>query len=162
MNDADELMQRAPDDVLDRALRAELRWEAPPELTTRLLGLVSQFAATPQLSTASLPYARVQPRPWYATLIMALTAVLLGVSFAIAWQFYGSVGSQLGLFTQLQEWYATGVMWLYEDLPFVRYVVALLSDVRDQLHWLLLAAVLWLALDGWTPNITLRRQQQTS
>jgi hypothetical protein len=30
--------------------------------------------------------------------------------------------------------------------------------VRDQLHWLLLAVVLWLALDGWSPNIQLRRQ----
>ncbi|NJM06160.1 hypothetical protein HC891_08100 [Candidatus Gracilibacteria bacterium] len=52
------------------------------------------------------------------------------------------------------------MQWLFSTVPASRTVVALLESVRDQLHWLLLALVFWLALDGWQPR--LRRPQQTS
>jgi 5'-3' exonuclease len=34
--------------------------------------------------------------------------------------------------------------------------------VRDQLHWLLAALVLWLALDGWSPRAEMPQQQASS
>lgn len=166
MNDADELIQRDPEDPFDRALRSELRWETPPELTTRLLALVADAPAFSSFSSAAGSlYARAQPKPWYTTVVMLLTAVVVGLSLAIAWQIYGALGAQLGmgeLWQQIQLMPAMGLKWLYEELPITRYVLAVLSSVRDQLHWLLLAAVLWLALDGWSPNFPLRRQQTSS
>jgi hypothetical protein len=93
-----------------------------------------------------------------------LTALAIGLSLAVAWQFYATLGAQLGLegyWAQLQAAPANGLEQLVTTVPASRYVVAVLSGISRQLHWLLLAAVLWLALDGWTPRFSLRRQQTT-
>lgn len=165
MSDADELIQHNPDDIFEQALRSELHWEAPPELTARLLALVPGGAAMGMLpDVAMLVPGYVRPKTWYTVLVLSLTAMIIGLSLAIAWQFYGLVGSQLGLtgwWQQIQVAPDLGLRWLYAELPLTRYIVAILSSVRDQLHWLLLAVVLWLALDGWSPNFAFR-QQQTS
>lgn len=165
MNDVEQLMQRDPDDSFDRVLRTELRWEAPAELTSQLLALVPGAPALSPAHQATPTPPRPRPQLWYTWLVMVLTAMAVGLSFAVAWQFYSAVGSELGLaamWSQLQAAPALGLQRLYETLPATQYVVALLLGVRDQLHWLLLAVVLWLALDGWSPNISLRRPQQTT
>ena len=133
------------DDRLDAVLRTELRWEAPPDLTLRLLSLV------PGGALFDLIPEREKPKQWYSMLVLVLTAVAVGLSLAVAWRFYSLVGAELGLsmmFAQLREAPAIGLQRLYEALPASRQVVALLVAVRDQLHWLLLAVVLWLAFDS--------------
>lgn len=153
MNDNRDTQNRAPDDSLDQLLRRELRWEAPPELTLRLLGLIP--------GGAPLAVAPPRPKSWYSLAVLVLTAAAIGISLAVAWQIYGALGAELGLSGVLaQLWDAPGIglQRLYEALPASRSAVALLVAVRDQLHWLLLAVVLWLALDGWQPRILARTQ----
>jgi hypothetical protein len=148
MNTTPHEPARDPEDGLDALLRAELRWEAPPELTARLLSLVPGM---PLLG--SLP---ARPKPWYSTLVLVLTAIAVGLSLAVAWQVYGALGAELGLtavFEQLRLAPLIGLQRLYEALPASRQAVEVLVAVRDQLHWLLLAMVLWLALDGWQPRL---------
>jgi hypothetical protein len=145
---------RAPDDRLDQVLREELRWEAPPELTARLTALV------PALTLVGTPTPVPRPRSWYSTLVLILTTLAVGLSLAVAWQFAAALGSELGLgelLAQIQTAPALGLQRLYEAIPASRQVVALIVAVRDQLHWLLLAIVLWLALDGWQPRLARRR-----
>lgn len=145
---SDQMNTRDPDDRLDALLRHELRWEAPPELTARLLGLIPGapiLAMVPQ-----------RPKSWYSMLVLVLTAVAVGLSLAVAWQVSSAVGAELGLSAILEQLrYAPmiGLQRLYEALPASRQAVALLVAVRDQLHWLLLAIVLWLALDGGQPRL---------
>ncbi|RRR69800.1 MAG: anti-sigma factor [Candidatus Viridilinea halotolerans] len=149
MNPNPQEPTRAPDDGFDALLRQELRWEPPPELTLRLLNLVP---GAPLL--AALPPPR--PKPWYSTLVLVLTAIAIGLSLAVAWQVYGLLGAELGLtavFEQLRHAPLIGLQRLYEALPMSRYVVEILVAVRDQLHWLLLALVLWLAFDGAQPAL---------
>lgn len=157
-NNDPELPQRGPDDTLDRILRQELCWEVPPELTARLIGLI------PGAALVGVPLAlSVRPKSWYSLLVLVLTAVAIGLSLAVAWQFYSAVGAELGfgaMLAQLQAAPGIGLQRLYDALPISRNVVALLVAVRDQLHWLLLAIVLWLALDGWQPR--LRRRSTTA
>lgn len=141
--------ERDPEDALDRMLCHELHWEVPPELTARLLSLVA----------LPLPVARLRPRPWYSGLVLLLTAVAIGLSLTVAWQFYAILGNELGftaIWEQFQLQLTLGMQQAYESFPLSRYALALLLGVRNQLHWLLLAAVLWLALDGWTPKFALR------
>lgn len=151
MNTTPELPPREPEDTLDQILCRELRWEAPPLLTAQLLALVP---GAPPLS------APVRPKTWYSMLVLVLTAVAIGLSLAVAWQLYSLVGAELGLsamIAQLQEAPGIGLQRLYDALPASRQFVALLVAVRDQLHWLLLAVVLWLALDGWQPRRATQR-----
>ncbi len=153
MHNSDKLIQHNADDTFEQVLRSEMRWEAPPELTARLIGLVP--------GTTEIATVPAQPKPWYMVLVLSLTAMIIGLSLAIASQFYGVLGTQLGLagwWQQIQVVPDLGLRWLYAELPAIRYVVAILGSVRDQLHWLLLAVVLWLALDGWSPDIQLQRQ----
>lgn len=148
MNPMPQEPDRDPDDGLDVLLRQELRWEAPPDLTLRLLGLVP---GAPLVS--SLPS---RPKPWYSTLVLILTAVAVGLSLAVAWQVYGTLGAELGLtaiFEQLRHAPLIGMQRLYEAVPMSRYALEILFAVREQLHWLLLALVLWLAFDGWKPSL---------
>jgi len=148
MDTNSELHTREPDDSLDTLLRQELRWEAPPELTQRLLALVP--------GAPLLVVAPPRPKSWYSLLVLVLTAAAIGVSLAVAWQIYGALGAELGLsavLAQLWDAPAIALQRLYEALPASRDAVALLVAVRDQLHWLLLALVLWLALDGWQPRL---------
>ncbi|NTU79565.1 MAG: NAD-glutamate dehydrogenase [Chloroflexales bacterium] len=145
---SDHMNARDPDDRLDSVLRHELRWEAPPELTARLLSLIP---GAPMLAIAP-----ARPKTWYSMLVLVLTAVALGLSLAVAWQIYSVVGAELGLaaiIEQLRYAPMIGLQRLYEALPASRQAVAVLVAVRDQLHWLLLAIILWLALDGWQPRL---------
>lgn len=145
---SDPMLTRDPDDRLDSVLRHELRWEAPAELTARLLSLVPGAPA--------LAFVPARPKSWYSMLVLVLTAVAIGLSLAVAWQVYSAVGAELGLaavLDQLRYAPAIGLQRLYEALPASRQVVAVLVALRDQLHWLLLAIVLWLALDGWQPRL---------
>jgi hypothetical protein len=144
------------DDRLDVILRSELRWEAPPDLTARLLSLV------PGGALIGMAPAPVKPKPWYSLVVLVLTAIAVGLSLAVAWRFYSVVGAELGLgvmWAQLREAPAIGLQRLYEALPASRQVVAVLVAVRDQLHWLLLAAVLWLAFDGGQQQQRVARQR---
>ncbi len=146
MNPTPALPSREPEDALDQILRQELRWEVSPMLTAQLLALVPGAPAV---------IALARPKPWYSMLVLVLTAVAIGLSLAVAWQVYSVVGAELGLgamLAQLREAPGIGLQRLYDALPASRQFVALLVAVRDQLHWLLLAVVLWLALDGWQPR----------
>jgi hypothetical protein len=157
MNTTPELSPREPEDSLDQILRQELRWEVTPKLTAQLLALV------PGAAVLVIP-ATTRPKSWYSLLVLVLTAVAIGLSLAVAWQFYNVVGVELGLgamFAQLQAAPAIGLQRLYAALPISRQLVSLLVAVRNQLHWLLLAVVLWLALDGWQPR-RLTAQSTTS
>lgn len=145
MSDHTTQPEREPDDRLDLLLRQELHWDVPPELTARLLDLI------PGAPALALAATRPRPQPWYSTLVLILTAMTVGLSLAVAWQVAGSLGAELGLVAvieQLRVAPAIGLQRLYEALPASRQVVAVLAAVQDQLHWLLLAIVLWLALDG--------------
>lgn len=145
---SDPKLTRDPDDGLDTLLRQELRWECPPELAARLLNLIPGAPA--------LAVAAPRPKSWYSMLVLVLTATAIGLSLAVAWQIYSAVGAELGfaaILEQLRYAPAIGLQRLYEALPASRQAVAVLVAVRDQLHWLLLAIVLWLALDGWQPRL---------
>ncbi len=144
----DPKLTRDPDDRLDSVLRHELRWDCPTELTARLLNLIPGAPA--------LAMAAPRPKSWYSMLVLVLTATAIGLSLAVAWQVYSAVGAELGLaaiLEQLRYAPAIGLQRLYEALPASRQAVALIVALRDQLHWLLLAIVLWLALDGWQPRM---------
>jgi hypothetical protein len=146
---------RDPEDGLDLLLREELRWEAPPELTARLLGLV------PGVVLLGAP-VRPQPKSWYSMVVLVLTAVAVGLSLAAAWQIFGALTAEWGLaavLDQLRYAPALALEQLYDSFPASRQAVAVLVAVRDQLHWLLLAIVLWLALDGWQPQRAVARTQ---
>ena len=96
-----------------------------------------------------------RPKSWYSLLVLALTAVAIGLSLAVAWQLYNTVGIEFGFaasLEQLRNAPLLGLQRLDEALPASRPAVAVLIALRDQLHWLLLALVLWLALDGWQPQ----------
>ena len=151
-------IHRAPDDRLDELLRGELRWEAPPALTAQLLALVPNAPAL-LLAPPAQP-----PKRWYVLLVTALTVVALTLSLLVAWQFYSLIGAQLGLremWRALLDAPSLGLARLLEALPQAGYAVSLLSGVRSYLYWLLLVAVLWLALDGSSFSFSLRRQQTT-
>ena len=155
MRDPLEPTARGPDDALDRVLRQELRWEAPPEVTACLLGLI------PDRTLWAETLQRPRPQLWYSTLVLILTAVAVGLSLAVAWQIIGSLSAELGfiaILEQLRAAPAIGLQRLYEALPVSRQIVAVLVIVREQIHWLLVAMILWLALDGWQPGRLSTRQ----
>lgn len=154
MNDTPNQFTRDPDDKLDQLLRQELRWEVPPAVTARLLGLVPGAL----LAVATPP---PRPRPWYSMLVLVLTAAAIGLSLAVAWQILGALTAEFGMAAWLEQLrYAPALALdrLYETMPASRQLVSLIVAVRDQLHWLLLAVVLWLAVDGWQPRLSPQRQ----
>ncbi|MCS6889839.1 MAG: anti-sigma factor [Chloroflexus sp.] len=147
-----------PDELLDAALRHELRWEAPPELTNRLLQLVP--SASPYVVTTSVPLPR-----WRFYLAIALIALAVLVSIIGTTYLYQIVWFQLGagsLIAQLEALPARLLQSLYETLPFARELVSIATLIRDQLHWLLLALVLWILLDTWQPERRLAGNEQSS
>lgn len=157
MSDAPERLTRDPEDSLDAVLRQELRWQAPPELTARLLGLV------PGMALVGVAAPPPRPKSWYSMLVLVLTAVAVGLSLALAWQIFGALSAELGfaaVLEQLRLAPAVGLGRLYEAMPASRQAISVLVAVRDQLHWLLLAVVLWIAVDGWQPRLLARRQAQ--
>jgi hypothetical protein len=146
---------RDPEDTFDRVLRSELLCQAPPELTARLLDLVP----------GAQPAAAPRPQRWYTILVTVLTVLAVLVSLAVSWQFYGVLSAEFGLVSfwqQVQTLPLAGLEWLYTQVPALSTVADLLGGVRDQLHWLLAALVLWLALDGWTPRAEMAQQQASS
>jgi hypothetical protein len=145
-------MTRDPDDAMDTMLRRELRWQAPPDLSNRLLGLVPGAMGMPFTAPA-------RPKTWYSSLVLMLTMLAVGVSFAVAWDVYRVVGAELGLaaaWAEGQAALAAGVRQITETLPVMGYALALIEGVREQLHWILAAIILWLALDGASPRIARR------
>lgn len=144
-----------PDDLLDAALRHELRWEAPPELTNRLLHLVP--GAVP------IATAEISPLPrWRLFVAIALMSLLILVSLAGASYLYQLVWFQWGFaqfIAQLEVLPARLLQTFYETMPFARELVSIIALIRDQLHWLLIALVLWIILDNWQPEGRLIRQE---
>jgi F0F1-type ATP synthase assembly protein I len=157
--------QHDPHDTLDPVLCTELFWQAPPELTHKLLELIPGTPADNTLPEATFvppPAAPARPSTWYVVLVSILTSVAVALSLMVTWRFYGIVSAELGL---LAWWDNVNMMlsawlnWLYTELPATHYLVEALKQVHAQLHWLLIAVVLWLALDGATPRGTLQQQQ---
>lgn len=155
MQDRVEQRGYSADDPLDQVLRQELRWEAPPELTARLLGLIP--GVTPVTEAVPAP----RPKPWYTSLVLVLTAIIMGISLALARQVVEVLSAELGfvaLIEQVRVAPAIMLQYMYEAFPASRQMVALLAMAHEQLHWLLLAIVLWLVLEGdRTHGIPLRR-----
>ena len=80
---------------------------------------------------------------------------MLGVSYL-----YQLVWFQLGaaqFVAQLEVWPARLMQTLYETMPFARELTSLIALIRTQLHWLLLALVLWIILDNWQAEFQVRR-----
>jgi hypothetical protein len=174
-----------PEDTLDAVLRTELRWHAPPDLTRQLIALAERSAAPIQLhgEQAGVPATpvptsfdetipplptRSQPGAWYSVLVMILTSMAVGVSFAVAWQFYGLVGAELGLSdlaARFQEAVASSMQQMGEEVPLIHqaltFVGSLYRHMAWLINWLLIALVLWVVLDGYTPGPPLQ-QQRTS
>lgn len=164
-----EWTHRDPEELLDQVLRQEMRWQAPPDLTERLVGMVAGVGA----STAASPVVVAEPLPpqpgrWYSILVMLLTAVAVGVSFAVAWQFYGIVGAELGLseaWNHIQALVSMGLHQLYGEIPVLRHIMTFIGTLYEQaswlVNWVLLAVVLWLVFDSYTPGASAQRQQSS-
>jgi hypothetical protein len=132
-----------PEELLDAALRHELRWEAPPELTNRLLQLVPG-ATVPSTPDAPLPR-------WRLYLALGLIVITSLLSIVGAAYFYQILWLQLGIdmiLTQLEAWPDRFLQMLYTMVPFAREVISIAALIRDQLHWILLAVILWILLDA--------------
>lgn len=174
MTQQNDQTQREPEDTLDKVLRSEMHWEAPPSLCAHLGALIQYAPALMAGEDVALPpfsqqaqtiVIQPQPKRWYTTLVTMLTVVAIAVSVMVAWQLYGTVGEELGLtnlWLSVSQTFADINASIFRALPpQASYVLQLLAGVRTYLYWLLLVAVLWLALDGVSPNFSLR-QQQTS
>jgi len=86
--------------------------------------------------------------------MLLLTIAITTLSLAIAWWFYGTISAELGLnvlVEQLRSIPELLLQQLYLAFPMLRQLVDLLVSVQNQLHWLLLAMILWLAADSWQP-----------
>lgn len=132
---------RRRNSAIDAALRDELRWEVPSVLTAQLMAIALQ-------GSYLTPVAR--PRRWYVIVVYILTLLVMGVSLALAWQIGAIVAMQIGLGDMLNQMLAAPSQWLAQlsqSLPQSQAVIDFALRVRDQLLWLLLAAVLWAALD---------------
>lgn len=140
---------------LDLMLRSELHWTAPAALTMQLLALVSPAGLA----------ARPRPKGWYVTTVYVLTILAVGLSLAVAWQFFGLLLAQIGLSDALGQLLAAPSQGLAQltrfaqGVPGVQAVLPFALKLHEQLLWLLLVAVLWAALDKWNPSFSLRRQR---
>ena len=146
---------RRPQQALNAVLRAELQWQVPAALTAQLLAL----AAT---GPAAFKIARPQPKRWYVVVVYLLTATAIGLSLAVAWQFFGLFAAQIGLSSVLEQALAVPGQWLdqiAQTLPVSPAAIQFLLKAREQLLWLLLVAVLWAVVDKWNPQFSLRRGQ---
>ena len=147
-------------EALNTMLQVELRWQTPPMLTEQLLSLVAIAPAEIE-RVQRAPFS--PPKGWYITLIYLLTIIAVGISTAVVWQLFGLVIAEIGVQDIWAQLVAVPAQWLTQlthTLPESRYLINFLLKVRDQLVWLLLAAVLWAALDTWHPHLNLRRRQQ--
>lgn len=140
--------EREPDDALDRLLRVELQWEAPSDLRVRLLSLI------PDSCQLYVQPVRSTPNRWYTRLMLLLTVAITMLSLTIAWWVYGTISAEFGLAVLIEQLRSIPLLLLqqlYLSFPILRQFVDLLVSVQDQLHWLLLAMILWLAADSWQP-----------
>jgi hypothetical protein len=147
-------LYRRKSEALDTLLRPAMHWDAPADLTAALLAL----AANPARAIT-----RHQPSRWYVTLVYLLTVAIVALSVAIAWRFLGVVATQIGLLDMLTELVALparGLQQLTLALPESRYAVDFFLRVRDQLLWLLAAAVLWATIER--SNVPLFSRQQAA
>lgn len=127
--------------ALDLMLRAELRWEAPEHLTKNLLALAV-------MPTVVLAPAR--PRGWRIRVIYLLTLLIVVISLVIGSQIAWTFATQMGLFTMLNELFAAPARFLRElatSQPQSRYAIDVFLRIRDQMMWMLVAAVLWALVD---------------
>ncbi|MBA3943905.1 MAG: hypothetical protein H0X37_05005 [Herpetosiphonaceae bacterium] len=175
--------QHTPDDADERmngAVRANLVMAPPPELATRLLAL-AQPATQSRVDLAvrsalvieppAALQARLQalvPQPEYvvvpvtttrplAKVMYALTALALGVLLVVGLTLYSQALTQLGSSTLWAELSAIPGMWLgrlYAVLPSAHLIVDTYKSLQRPLEWLLVALVLWAALDMRTPQRT--------
>lgn len=139
---------------LDMALSHEMHWQAPAALTAQLLLLATGGAMALN--------ARPQPKSWYVKLVYLLTLAVIGVSLAIAWQLTAALVAHTGLSAGLAQLLAEPDLvraQLTRALPQTQYLIDFFGRVREQLMWLFLVAVLWAALDQWSPRFTVREQQ---
>ncbi|ABU56164.1 anti-sigma factor [Roseiflexus castenholzii] len=138
--------------VIDATLREELRWETPSVLTAQLMAIALQ-------ASHLTPVPR--PRRWYIITIYSLTAMVMAVSLAVAWTYGGSLLMQVGLSNALAWIFDTPTQWLAQVVqtqPDSQRVIEFAMRVRDQLLWLLLAAILWALLDR-SPQSSLARTE---
>jgi predicted anti-sigma-YlaC factor YlaD len=143
---------RRMSEALDTMLRPALHWQAPTDLTASLLAI----AANPTRAIAPR-----RPSRWYVNLVYLLTVAIVSLSVAIAWHFLGAVAAQLGLgdmLTELVAMPARGLQQLTLALPESRYALDFFLRVRDQLLWLLAAAVIWATLERSNMPIFARQQ----
>jgi predicted anti-sigma-YlaC factor YlaD len=149
---------------LDVILRTEMRWEAPANLTAQLLALAEQGTlATIVKPEAPRPLPFRRPQGWYLTLVYVLTFGAIILSMGVAWQFVGMLIGDISLqdaFAQLLAAPSRGLAMLTSHLPQSRPAIDFFLRVHEQLLWLLLAAVLWAALDKWNPQVSFGRRQQ--
>lgn len=138
--------------IIDAALREELRWEPPSVLTAQLMAIALQ---------ASHPTSVSRPRRWYIITIYSLTAVVMAVSLAVAWTYGGSLLMQAGLSNALAWVFDIPAQWLAQVIqtqPDSQRLIEFALRVRDQLLWLLLAAILWALFDR-APQSSLARTE---
>jgi hypothetical protein len=138
--------------VIDATLREELRWETPPVLTAQLMAIALQAS-----HLTSVP----RPRRWYIITVYSLTAMVVAVSLAVAWTYGGNLLMQVGLTDALAWVFDTPTQWLAQIMqtqPDSQRVIEFTMRVRDQLLWLLLAAILWALLDR-SPQSSLARTE---
>jgi hypothetical protein len=149
---------RRPQQALNAVLRAEMQWQAPTALTAQLLALA---AAGP----AALTFTRARPKRWYVVVVYLLTATAIGLSLAVAWQFFGLFAAQIGAGAIVEQVLSVPGQWLEQTAQALQVspaAIQFLLKAREQLLWLLLVAVLWAVVDKWNPQFSLRRGQTSS
>jgi len=107
--------------------------------------------------------AEISPLPrWRLYVAIALMSLLILVSIPSASYLYQLVWFQWGFaqfIAQLEALPARLLQTFYETMPFARELVSIIALIRDQLHWLLVALVLWIILDNWQPERRLVHQE---
>jgi hypothetical protein len=148
----------------DKTLRAELTWEAPVDLSARLLNLAMMGPAalvTPEPEPEPALPMPVKPKRWYIVTVYTLTAAAIAVSLMVVWQVISALAIQWGFGASFEQWFATiamGFEQFKQSLPVSPQTVDFALQVREQLLWLLLVAILWAIVDKWNPQFSARRQ----
>ncbi|RMD77288.1 MAG: anti-sigma factor, partial [Chloroflexi bacterium] len=88
---------------------------------------------------------------WRLYLALGLIVITSLLSIVGAAYFYQILWLPLGIdmiLTQLEAWPDRFLQMLYTMVPFAREVISIAALIRDQLHWILLAVILWILLDA--------------
>lgn len=145
----------------DKTLRAELTWEAPVDLSARLLNLAMMGPAALETPPEPVMPIPMKPKRWYVVTVYVLTAMAIGVSLMVVWQIVSALAIQWGFGATLSQWFdaiAVGFEQFKQSLPVSSKTVDYALQVRQQLLWLLLVAILWAIVDKWNPQMSPRRQ----